>query len=160
MWSQPKSSHVTVSVCMCACVCWLFVLFECCRTRGVTNGQTVLRIPGSSVSALPSDSILLRNRTCRMTQQGPAEFTPPPECPVFEPSWEEFKDPFIRRLQFLQWIPARIVKSPQNSTHSKQSSLQNTSAFPDQRTEKRRKRLCHCWRLDWNTLARRQTISF
>ncbi|NP_001002166.2 lysine-specific demethylase 5B-B [Danio rerio] len=29
-----------------------------------------------------------------MTQQGPAEFTPPPECPVFEPSWEEFKDPF------------------------------------------------------------------
>uniref|UniRef100_A0A8C1IS19 [histone H3]-trimethyl-L-lysine(4) demethylase n=1 Tax=Cyprinus carpio TaxID=7962 RepID=A0A8C1IS19_CYPCA len=29
-----------------------------------------------------------------MTQRGPAEFTPPPECPVFEPSWEEFADPF------------------------------------------------------------------
>ncbi|TRY57612.1 hypothetical protein DNTS_021047 [Danionella cerebrum] len=29
-----------------------------------------------------------------MTQRGPAEFTPPPECPVFEPSWEEFQDPF------------------------------------------------------------------
>lgn len=81
-------------VCVCARVCWLFVLFECCRTGGVTNGQTVLRIPGSSVSALLSDSILRRNRTCRMTQRGPAEFTPPPECPVFEPSWEEFKDPF------------------------------------------------------------------
>uniref|UniRef100_A0A8C8AFF4 JmjN domain-containing protein n=6 Tax=Neognathae TaxID=8825 RepID=A0A8C8AFF4_9STRI len=23
-----------------------------------------------------------------------AEFLPPPECPVFEPSWEEFADPF------------------------------------------------------------------
>uniref|UniRef100_A0A8C3F579 JmjN domain-containing protein n=1 Tax=Chrysemys picta bellii TaxID=8478 RepID=A0A8C3F579_CHRPI len=23
-----------------------------------------------------------------------AEFLPPPECPVFEPSWEEFTDPF------------------------------------------------------------------
>uniref|UniRef100_A0A671LKF7 [histone H3]-trimethyl-L-lysine(4) demethylase n=1 Tax=Sinocyclocheilus anshuiensis TaxID=1608454 RepID=A0A671LKF7_9TELE len=33
-------------------------------------------------------------RTCRMTQRGPAEFTPPPECPVFEPSWAEFADPF------------------------------------------------------------------
>lgn len=21
------------------------------------------------------------------------EFVPPPECPVFEPSWEEFQDP-------------------------------------------------------------------
>uniref|UniRef100_A0A8C1YGD6 [histone H3]-trimethyl-L-lysine(4) demethylase n=1 Tax=Cyprinus carpio TaxID=7962 RepID=A0A8C1YGD6_CYPCA len=30
----------------------------------------------------------------KMTQRGPAEFTPPPECPVFEPSWEEFADPF------------------------------------------------------------------
>ncbi|KAF4109890.1 hypothetical protein G5714_009142 [Onychostoma macrolepis] len=29
-----------------------------------------------------------------MTQRGPAEFTPPPECPVFEPSLEEFADPF------------------------------------------------------------------
>ncbi|RXN18439.1 lysine-specific demethylase 5B-B-like isoform X2 [Labeo rohita] len=61
---------------------------------GSTDGQTVLQIPGSSVSASLSDSILLRNRTCRMTQRGPAEFTPPPECPVFEPSWEEFADPF------------------------------------------------------------------
>lgn len=24
----------------------------------------------------------------------PDEFKPPPECPVFEPSWEEFADPF------------------------------------------------------------------
>lgn len=24
---------------------------------------------------------------------GGDEFVPPPECPVFEPSWEEFADP-------------------------------------------------------------------
>uniref|UniRef100_A0A8C1GP96 [histone H3]-trimethyl-L-lysine(4) demethylase n=1 Tax=Cyprinus carpio TaxID=7962 RepID=A0A8C1GP96_CYPCA len=30
----------------------------------------------------------------RMTQSRPNEFIPPPECPVFEPSWEEFADPF------------------------------------------------------------------
>ncbi|XP_028910355.1 lysine-specific demethylase 5A isoform X2 [Ornithorhynchus anatinus] len=31
----------------------------------------------------------------------PAEFLPPPECPVFEPSWEEFTDPlgFIGRIR-------------------------------------------------------------
>ncbi|TRY59713.1 hypothetical protein DNTS_002507 [Danionella cerebrum] len=29
-----------------------------------------------------------------MTQTRPNEFIPPPECPVFEPSWEEFADPF------------------------------------------------------------------
>ncbi|XP_062401149.1 lysine (K)-specific demethylase 5Ba isoform X1 [Sardina pilchardus] len=29
-----------------------------------------------------------------MTQPRPNEFIPPPECPVFEPSWEEFADPF------------------------------------------------------------------
>ncbi|XP_066559598.1 lysine (K)-specific demethylase 5Ba isoform X3 [Amia ocellicauda] len=29
-----------------------------------------------------------------MTQPRPDEFLPPPECPVFEPSWEEFADPF------------------------------------------------------------------
>ncbi|XP_064778606.1 lysine-specific demethylase 5B-B-like isoform X1 [Oncorhynchus masou masou] len=29
-----------------------------------------------------------------MTQPRPDEFKPPPECPVFEPSWEEFVDPF------------------------------------------------------------------
>ncbi|XP_062248661.1 lysine-specific demethylase 5B-B isoform X1 [Platichthys flesus] len=29
-----------------------------------------------------------------MSQPRPDEFQPPPECPVFEPSWEEFKDPF------------------------------------------------------------------
>ncbi|XP_046881983.1 lysine (K)-specific demethylase 5Ba [Hypomesus transpacificus] len=29
-----------------------------------------------------------------MTQQPPNEFIAPPECPVFEPSWEEFADPF------------------------------------------------------------------
>ncbi|XP_037628330.1 lysine-specific demethylase 5B-B isoform X2 [Sebastes umbrosus] len=27
-------------------------------------------------------------------QPRPDEFQPPPECPVFEPSWEEFRDPF------------------------------------------------------------------
>lgn len=25
--------------------------------------------------------------------EGEGEFVPPPECPVFEPSWEEFQDP-------------------------------------------------------------------
>lgn len=29
-----------------------------------------------------------------MSQPQPDEFKPPPECPVFEPSWEEFADPF------------------------------------------------------------------
>ncbi|XP_068598087.1 lysine (K)-specific demethylase 5Ba [Brachionichthys hirsutus] len=29
-----------------------------------------------------------------MTQPQLNEFIPPPECPVFEPSWEEFSDPF------------------------------------------------------------------
>uniref|UniRef100_A0A672QI36 [histone H3]-trimethyl-L-lysine(4) demethylase n=1 Tax=Sinocyclocheilus grahami TaxID=75366 RepID=A0A672QI36_SINGR len=29
-----------------------------------------------------------------MTQSRPNEFIPPSECPVFEPSWEEFADPF------------------------------------------------------------------
>ena len=30
-----------------------------------------------------------------------SEFVPPPECPVFEPSWEEFTDPlsFIGRIR-------------------------------------------------------------
>ncbi|XP_028308362.1 lysine-specific demethylase 5B-B isoform X2 [Gouania willdenowi] len=29
-----------------------------------------------------------------MSKPRPVEFKPPPECPVFEPSWEEFRDPF------------------------------------------------------------------
>lgn len=29
-----------------------------------------------------------------MTQPPLNEFIPPPECPVFEPSWEEFAEPF------------------------------------------------------------------
>uniref|UniRef100_A0AAY4EY34 [histone H3]-trimethyl-L-lysine(4) demethylase n=1 Tax=Denticeps clupeoides TaxID=299321 RepID=A0AAY4EY34_9TELE len=29
-----------------------------------------------------------------MSQTRPSEFIPPPECPVFEPSWEEFANPF------------------------------------------------------------------
>lgn len=37
-------------------------------------------------------------RSRRRWRRGPgramAEFLPPPECPVFEPSWEEFADPF------------------------------------------------------------------
>ncbi|XP_034028924.1 lysine-specific demethylase 5B-B isoform X2 [Thalassophryne amazonica] len=36
-----------------------------------------------------------------MTQPRPDEFKPPPECPVFEPSWEEFGDPyaFINKIR-------------------------------------------------------------
>lgn len=34
------------------------------------------------------------NEDARMTQPQLNEFIPPPECPVFEPSWEEFADPF------------------------------------------------------------------
>ncbi|KAM9343748.1 lysine-specific demethylase 5B-B isoform 2-T2 [Pholidichthys leucotaenia] len=30
-----------------------------------------------------------------MSQPRPDEFKPPPECPVFEPSWEEFRDPYV-----------------------------------------------------------------
>uniref|UniRef100_A0A674JCC6 [histone H3]-trimethyl-L-lysine(4) demethylase n=1 Tax=Terrapene triunguis TaxID=2587831 RepID=A0A674JCC6_9SAUR len=33
-------------------------------------------------------------RSCRCPSPAMAEFLPPPECPVFEPSWEEFADPF------------------------------------------------------------------
>ncbi|KAM6924487.1 lysine-specific demethylase 5B-B [Xenentodon cancila] len=34
-------------------------------------------------------------------QPRPDEFKPPPECPVFEPSWEEFRDPyaFINKIR-------------------------------------------------------------
>ncbi|KAG7519301.1 lysine-specific demethylase 5B-B-like isoform X2 [Solea senegalensis] len=36
-----------------------------------------------------------------MSQPRPDEFQPPPECPVFEPSWEEFADPyaFINKIR-------------------------------------------------------------
>lgn len=34
------------------------------------------------------------NEDATMTQPQVNEFIPPPECPVFEPSWEEFADPF------------------------------------------------------------------
>ncbi|XP_034551845.1 lysine-specific demethylase 5B-B isoform X1 [Notolabrus celidotus] len=36
-----------------------------------------------------------------MSHPRPDEFKPPPECPVFEPSWEEFKDPyaFINKIR-------------------------------------------------------------
>ncbi|XP_077454507.1 lysine-specific demethylase 5B-B isoform X2 [Stigmatopora argus] len=36
-----------------------------------------------------------------MSQLRPDEFKPPPECPVFEPSWEEFADPyaFINKIR-------------------------------------------------------------
>lgn len=34
------------------------------------------------------------NEDATMTQPQLNEFIPPPECPVFEPSWEEFADPF------------------------------------------------------------------
>lgn len=36
-----------------------------------------------------------------MSQSRPDEFKAPPECPVFEPSWEEFGDPytFINKIR-------------------------------------------------------------
>lgn len=36
-----------------------------------------------------------------MSLPRPDEFKPPPECPVFEPSWEEFRDPyaFINKIR-------------------------------------------------------------
>uniref|UniRef100_A0A668AFY5 [histone H3]-trimethyl-L-lysine(4) demethylase n=1 Tax=Myripristis murdjan TaxID=586833 RepID=A0A668AFY5_9TELE len=37
---------------------------------------------------------LFTNKDATMTQPQLNEFIPPPECPVFEPSWEEFADPF------------------------------------------------------------------
>ncbi|KAM9751582.1 lysine-specific demethylase 5B-B isoform 1-T1 [Menidia menidia] len=41
------------------------------------------------------------NRVEAMNQPRPDEFKPPPECPVFEPSWEEFRDPyaFINKIR-------------------------------------------------------------
>uniref|UniRef100_A0A8C6WV08 [histone H3]-trimethyl-L-lysine(4) demethylase n=1 Tax=Neogobius melanostomus TaxID=47308 RepID=A0A8C6WV08_9GOBI len=40
-------------------------------------------------------------RDPRPARPGPDEFKPPPECPVFEPSWEEFADPyaFINKIR-------------------------------------------------------------
>lgn len=38
--------------------------------------------------------IYSHNEDATMTQPQLNEFIPPPECPVFEPSWEEFADPF------------------------------------------------------------------
>ncbi len=76
------------------CVCWLFVLFKCSRTGGSKDGQTVCRSQEVLSPLRWATRFCSGNRTCRMTQPGPAEFTPPPECPVFEPSWEEFADPF------------------------------------------------------------------
>lgn len=34
------------------------------------------------------------DKDATMSQPQLNEFIPPPECPVFEPSWEEFADPF------------------------------------------------------------------
>lgn len=36
-----------------------------------------------------------------MSEPRQDEFKPPPECPVFEPSWEEFGDPytFINKIR-------------------------------------------------------------
>lgn len=36
--------------------------------------------------------LLLWSLTVLRAMEG-EEFVPPPECPVFEPSWEEFQDP-------------------------------------------------------------------
>uniref|UniRef100_A0A3B3B9I3 [histone H3]-trimethyl-L-lysine(4) demethylase n=1 Tax=Oryzias melastigma TaxID=30732 RepID=A0A3B3B9I3_ORYME len=41
------------------------------------------------------------HRVETVSQPRPDEFKPPPECPVFEPSWEEFRDPyaFINKIR-------------------------------------------------------------
>ncbi|XP_075331269.1 lysine-specific demethylase 5B-B isoform X3 [Odontesthes bonariensis] len=41
------------------------------------------------------------HRVETMSHPRPDEFKPPPECPVFEPSWEEFRDPyaFINKIR-------------------------------------------------------------
>lgn len=58
-----------------------------------------------------------------------AEFVPPPECPVFEPSWEEFTDPlsFIGRIRPFaeKTAPTNRVEpcEPQNLRRLSESSL-------------------------------------
>ncbi|KAK3512856.1 hypothetical protein QTP70_028920 [Hemibagrus guttatus] len=42
----------------------------------------------------PGMAVFAEKQLPRMTQPRTNEFIPPPECPVFEPSWEEFDDPF------------------------------------------------------------------
>lgn len=91
-----QSSH---GVCMCV---WVLVNVDAdCLTQresdaGVTKGLIVLLILTTfqSVRIKRPVSTLPWNRTTTMTQPRPDEFKPPPECPVFEPSWEEFADPF------------------------------------------------------------------
>lgn len=41
------------------------------------------------------------NISCDFVMSDFAEFVPPPECPVFEPSWEDFSDPlgFINKIR-------------------------------------------------------------
>uniref|UniRef100_A0A8C7J9E9 [histone H3]-trimethyl-L-lysine(4) demethylase n=1 Tax=Oncorhynchus kisutch TaxID=8019 RepID=A0A8C7J9E9_ONCKI len=46
------------------------------------------------IKILPSGLFKEQDPAATMTQPRPDEFKPPQECPVFEPSWEEFADPF------------------------------------------------------------------
>uniref|UniRef100_A0A8C8CEY8 Lysine-specific demethylase 5A n=1 Tax=Oncorhynchus tshawytscha TaxID=74940 RepID=A0A8C8CEY8_ONCTS len=47
------------------------------------------------------DAARLENIICDFIMSDFAEFVPPPECPVFEPSWEDFSDPlgFINKIR-------------------------------------------------------------
>lgn len=47
---------------------------------------------------------ILEQSDCKMASgvcKGKTDFVPPPEAPVFEPSWDEFKDPaaFIEKIR-------------------------------------------------------------
>ncbi|XP_061628720.1 lysine-specific demethylase 5B-B isoform X4 [Phyllopteryx taeniolatus] len=69
-----------------------------------------------------------------MIQPRPDEFKPPPECPVFEPSWEEFADPyaFINKIRpIAEKTGICKVRPPQAQTRVKLNFLDQIAKFWD-----------------------------
>uniref|UniRef100_A0A671V4R6 [histone H3]-trimethyl-L-lysine(4) demethylase n=1 Tax=Sparus aurata TaxID=8175 RepID=A0A671V4R6_SPAAU len=76
-----------------------------------------------------------------MSLPRPDEFKPPPECPVFEPSWEEFRDPYafinkIRPIAEKTGIckvrpPLRRLDGPSAQTRVKLNFLDQIAKFWD-----------------------------
>ncbi|XP_060765953.1 lysine (K)-specific demethylase 5Ba isoform X2 [Neoarius graeffei] len=67
-----------------------------------------------------------------MTQPRPNEFIPPPECPVFEPSWEEFDDPFafINKIRpIAENTGICKIRPPQAQTRVKLNFLDQIAKF-------------------------------
>lgn len=83
--------------CVCLCVSRLLWRPNTTESDGKQAGFEQLFTPLFTAAL----SELAAGRSEAMSQPRPDEFKPPPECPVFEPSWEEFKDPyaFINKIR-------------------------------------------------------------